>query len=79
VLLAILSLPFSFFVHRSYCPMGLAAIGLAAMISTSFLPEHWELWLMVSASWLVISAHLWNKWLHRKLELGLMTGAVEHG
>lgn len=66
IVLAVLSLPVSYLQHGSAKPMYLALAGIVAMISSFFFDEVYELWITIPSAWLIISAHLWNKWLSIK-------------
>lgn len=61
VLLALLSLPQAYKSHRSAGPIVLAAVGISAMLSSFYLPETLELWLVIPSALLIISAHGMNK------------------
>lgn len=75
IILALLSLPVSFFRHGSYLPIAMAAVGITAMYSSLYLPENAELWVVVPAALLIIWAHLWNKQLLVKCQSNVMVQA----
>ena len=63
IVLALLSLPFSFLTHRNYLPMSLVIMGISAMVATFFIPEHYEFWITIPAALLIIGGHYWNRQL----------------
>lgn len=66
IILALLSLPFSYTQHGSYLPMILVSLGISALVSTFFLPEHYEFWITVPAALFIMSGHFWNRQLTTK-------------
>ena len=74
ILLALLSLPFSYTQHGHYLPIILVTIGITALVSTFFLPERYEFWITVPAAVFIMSGHFWNRQLITKsdqmMELG---------
>ena len=63
VILAVLSLPHSYKKHGSFTPVVLVTVGIIAMLSSWYLPESFELWLVIPSALLIIAAHGMNKWL----------------
>ncbi len=63
IFFAVTSLPASKNMHGSTTPSILAFIGISLMLVIFFLPEEFELWVMLAAGTLVVTAHLLNKHL----------------
>jgi hypothetical protein len=63
ILFALSSLPAAKKMHGSITPSVIAFLGISFMLLTFFLPEAFEVWVMMIASILVITAHLLNKHL----------------
>jgi 4-amino-4-deoxy-L-arabinose transferase-like glycosyltransferase len=63
IFFAVSSLPASKKMHESMTPSILAFLGISLMLVTLFLPEECELWVMLVAGTLVVTAHLLNKHL----------------
>ncbi|HAO25951.1 MULTISPECIES: MerC domain-containing protein [unclassified Methylophaga] len=74
VLLALLSLPGSYRVHKNQWPLLLGVMGVLTMVSALLGPESLEAWITISGGLLLITAHLWN----RKLSLRLLLPQREH-
>lgn len=66
ILFALLSLPFSYLRHGNHLPMILVILGISAMVSTFFLPEHYEFWITIPSALTIMSGHFWNRQLVAK-------------
>ncbi|SFK49089.1 MerC domain-containing protein [Methylophaga sulfidovorans] len=69
ILLALLSLPFAYIKHGNHVPMIMVVLGISAMVSTFFLPEHYEFWITIPAALVIMSGHFWNRQLIAKTAL----------